>query len=108
MGGYKGKKATALGLAYQISDRVSGSVAGAANGSEHMFNVGFNYLFGQHSDKDVAQCTAVPGSVSLKEAELQAQVDSLKSDNAAMRADNQAMQARMAQLEAMVKALAAK
>ncbi|MCQ2374182.1 MAG: YadA-like family protein [Phascolarctobacterium sp.] len=101
MGGYKGKKATALGLAYQISDRISGSVAGAANGSEHMFNVGFNYLFGQHSDKDIAQCAAVPGSVSLKEAELQSQVDSLKADNASMKAE-------IAELKAMVKALAAK
>ena len=59
-----------------------------------MFNVGFNYLFGQHSDKDIAQMAAAPGSVSLKEAELQAQVDSLNN--------------KVAQLEAMVKALAAK
>ncbi len=101
MGGYKGKKATALGLAYQISDRVSGSVAGAANGSEHMFNVGFNYLFGQHSEKDVAQMAAVPGSMSLKEAELQSEVDSLKVHIAKQDAE-------MAELKAMVKALAEK
>lgn len=100
MGGYKGKKATALGLAYQFNDRVSGSVAGAANGSEHMFNVGFNYLFGQHSAKDVAPMAA-NGSVSLKEAELQSEVNGLK-------ADNQAMKAEIAELKAMVKALAAK
>ena len=59
-----------------------------------MFNVGFNYLFGQHSDKDIAQMAAAPGSVSLKEAELQAQVDSMKNE--------------IAELKAMVKALAAK
>ena len=102
-------------MVYQFSDRVNGSVAGAENGSEHMFNVGFNYLFGQHSAKDVAQMAAAPGSVSLKEAELQAQVDSLKADNAAMKArldksetDNQVMKAEIAELKAMMKALAVK
>ena len=81
-------------MAYQFSDRVNGSVAGVANVSEHMLNVGFNYLFGQHSAKDVAQMAAAPGSMSLKEAELQAQVDSMKNE--------------IAELKAMVKALAAK
>ena len=94
MGAYKGKKATALGMAYQISDRVSGQISGAANGSEHMMNIGFNYVFGQHSNKDIAKAPQVAGAVTLKEAELQSQVDSLN--------------AKVAQLEAMVQALAAK
>jgi len=108
MGAYKGKKAAAIGMAYQITDRVSGSVAGSVNGSEHMMNVGFNYLFGQHSNKDIAQTASVPGSVTLQEAELQSQVDSLKADNAAKDAKINNLEARMVQLEAMVKALAAK
>ena len=99
MGGYKGKKATALGLAYQISDRVSGSVAGAANGSERMFNVGFNYLFGQHSDKDIAQCAAAPGSLSLTEAELKAENASLKNKVADQ-------EARISRLEQIIANLA--
>ncbi|MCQ2359064.1 MAG: YadA-like family protein [Phascolarctobacterium sp.] len=101
MGGYNGKKATAIGLAYQFDNRISGSVAGAANGSERMFNVGFNYLFGQHSAKDIAAMAATPGSMSLTEAELRA-------ENKAQNNQIQAMQAEIAELKAMVKALAAK
>ena len=115
MGAYKGKKATALGMAYQITDRVSGQISGAANGSEHMMNIGVNYLFGQHSHKDMAKAPEVAGSLTLKEAELQSEVDSLKADNQAMKADNeaikadnQAMKNEIAELKALVQSLVSK
>ncbi len=100
-GHYRGKTAVALGSAYQFNNRIMGSLGGSYCDKESMINLGFSYKFGAHTPKTAAKQALQPG-MSLEQAEMKAQLQSVLNDNNLLKAENEEMKARLAKLESII------
>ena len=78
VGTYRSKTAAALGVAYQLNNRVMVQISGSACNDEYMGNLGVSYKFGQHSVRaDERAQQADPEVMSLEQLETIALIKSL-------------------------------